>query len=82
MGCRVQAREDLIARTYESLRGARRAIVHVYNSTSTVQREKVFQLDRQGIKAIAVNGAKLVQRYAAEQPGTEWIFQYSPESFT
>ncbi|RZV49940.1 MAG: 2-isopropylmalate synthase, partial [Pseudomonadales bacterium] len=78
----VQAREDLIARTYESLRGARRAIVHVYNSTSTVQREKVFGLDQRGIKDIAVQGAKWVQEYAAKQPGSEWVFQYSPESFT
>ncbi|MBT8149248.1 MAG: 2-isopropylmalate synthase, partial [Gammaproteobacteria bacterium] len=78
----VQAREDLIARTYESVRGVRRAIVHVYNSTSTVQREKVFCMDRQGIKDIAVNGAKLVQQYAARQPASEWVFQYSPESFT
>ncbi len=78
----VQAREDLIVRTYESLVGAQRAIVHVYNSTSVVQREKVFQLDKEGIKAIAVNGAKWVQQYADQQPGTDWIFQYSPESFT
>lgn len=78
----VQAREELISRTYESLVGARRAIVHVYNSTSTVQREKVFQLDKEGIKNIAVNGAKLVQQYALKQPITEWMFQYSPESFT
>ncbi len=78
----TQAREDLIARSYESLRGARRAIVHVYNSTSTVQREKVFRLDEAGIKDIAVKGAELVKRYAAQQPDTEWVFQYSPESFT
>ena len=78
----VQAREHLIARTYESLVGAKRAIVHVYNSTSTVQREKVFKLDREGIKQIAVNGASWVQQYADKQPGTDWTFQYSPESFT
>lgn len=78
----TQAREDLIARTYEALKGAPRAIVHVYNSTSTVQREQVFNLDREGIKAIAVNGARLVQEHAARAPETEWTFQYSPESFT
>ena len=78
----VQAREDLIVRTFEALRGARRAIVHVYNSTSTVQRERVFQKDRAGIKAIAVHGAELLQREAAKYPATEWVFQYSPESFS
>ncbi|WP_020682025.1 2-isopropylmalate synthase [Marinobacterium rhizophilum] len=78
----TQARDELIARTFESLRGVRRAIVHLYNSTSTVQREQVFGLDREGIKAIAVNGARTVARLAAENPATEWVFQYSPESFT
>ena len=78
----VQAREDLMRRTFEAIRGVRRAIVHVYNSTSTVQRRVVFGLDRAGVRQIAVNGAQLVKRYAAEYPGTEWVFQYSPESFT
>ena len=78
----TQAREDLISRSYESLKGVKRAIIHVYNSTSTVQREKVFGLDKAGIKAIAVKGAELVKRYAAAQPDTDWHFQYSPESFT
>jgi 2-isopropylmalate synthase len=78
----TQAREDLITRTFEALRGVPRAIVHVYNSTSTVQREQVFGLDREGIKAIAVRGAQLVQEQAARYPGTDWTFQYSPESFT
>ncbi len=78
----TQAREELIERTFESLRGARRAVVHVYNSTSTVQREQVFGLDRDGIKAIAVRGAEIVQREARKYPQTEWVFQYSPESFT
>jgi len=78
----VQAREDLIVRTFEALRGARRAIVHVYNSTSRVQRERVFGQDRDGIKAIAVRGAELLAREAARHPDTEWVFQYSPESFT
>ncbi|MEE4280069.1 MAG: 2-isopropylmalate synthase [Halieaceae bacterium] len=78
----TQAREDLIARSFEALDGAPRAIVHVYNSTSTVQREQVFGLDRDGIRAIAENGARLVRAYAARYPATDWTFQYSPESFT
>ncbi len=78
----VQAREALITRTFEALKGARRAIVHVYNSTSTVQRERVFGRDREGIKAIAVEGARLLKREAARYPETEWVFQYSPESFS
>ncbi|WP_136680819.1 2-isopropylmalate synthase [Neptunomonas sp. XY-337] len=78
----VQAREELIKRTFESLRGAKRAVVHVYNSTSTVQREQVFGLDCDGITAIAVQGAKWLKEYAAQHPNTEWTFQYSPESFT
>jgi 2-isopropylmalate synthase len=78
----TQARPELIERTFEALKGARRAIVHVYNSTSTVQREQVFNLDRQGIIDIAVKGAELVQACAARYPETEWVFEYSPESFT
>lgn len=78
----TQARPDLIEKTFEALKGARRAVVHVYNSTSTVQREQVFGLDRQGIIDIAVRGAKLVQECAARYPETEWVFEYSPESFT
>jgi 2-isopropylmalate synthase len=78
----TQAREHLIERTFEALRGARRAIVHIYNSTSTVQRELVFKLDREGVKKIAVDGALLLQQCAASHPETEWVFEYSPESFT
>lgn len=78
----TQARAELIERTYEALKGARSAIVHVYNSTSTVQREQVFGLDRAGIRDIAVNGAQVVKDLAAKHPETEWTFQYSPESFT
>jgi 2-isopropylmalate synthase len=78
----VQARETLITKTFQALKGARRAIVHVYNSTSTVQRERVFKSSREGIKAIAVKGAKLVAREAARYPETEWVFEYSPESFS
>ncbi|NKI17639.1 2-isopropylmalate synthase [Spongiibacter sp. KMU-166] len=78
----VQAREELIVRSFEALRGAKKAIVHVYNSTSPVQRERVFGMDKAGITAIAVQGAKWVRDYAAQNPDTEWSFQYSPESFS
>jgi len=78
----VQAREHLIVRTFEALKGARRAIVHVYNSTSPVQRERVFGQDRDGITEIARNGARWVAREAARYPETDWMFEYSPESFT
>ena len=78
----TQARDELIERTYQSLAGAERAIVHVYNSTSPVQREKVFGLDKQGIIDIAVRGAKKVQDEAKKYPMTTWTFEYSPESFS
>lgn len=78
----VQAREHLIARTFESLKGAKRAVVHVYNSTSRVQREKVYAKNKDDIKEIAITGAKLLKEYAAKYPETEWVFQYSPESFS
>ncbi|WOD07263.1 2-isopropylmalate synthase [Marinomonas sp. GJ51-6] len=78
----TQARPELIERTYESLKGAKKAIVHVYNSTSKTQREQVFRLDKDGIKDIAVKGAQCVKDHAAKHPETEWVFQYSPESFT
>ena len=78
----TQARAPLIERTFEALKGAKRAIVHLYNSTSTTQRRVVFGLDREGIKKIAVDGARYMQACAAKWPGTEWTFQYSPESFT
>jgi 2-isopropylmalate synthase len=78
----TQARPELIERTYESLRGAKRAIVHLYNSTSTVQRRVVFGLDRPGIVNIAVQAARCVRDLAEQQPGTDWYFEYSPESFT
>jgi 2-isopropylmalate synthase len=78
----TQARPELIERTFESLRGACRAIVHLYNSTSTVQRRVVFGLDKPGIVAIAVSSAKQVRALAQQQPDTQWTFEYSPESFT
>jgi 2-isopropylmalate synthase len=76
------ARAELIERSFEALRGARQAIVHLYNSTSTVQREQVFKQDRQGIIDIAVAGARQVKSCAEGQPETQWTFEYSPESFT
>ena len=78
----TQARPELIRRTFESLRGARKAIMHVYNSTSIVQRQKVFKTDKAGIIDIAVTGAEEVRRCAEAAPETKWIYQYSPESFT
>lgn len=78
----VQAREELIDRTFEALEGVPRAIVHVYNSTSVVQRRDVFRMDQAGVKALACQGASWVQDYARKYPDTHWRFQYSPESFT
>jgi 2-isopropylmalate synthase len=78
----TQARAPLIERTFEALQGARRAIMHLYNSTSTTQRRVVFQLDRAGVRQIAVDAAEVVLAAARAQPDTEWTFQYSPESFT
>ena len=78
----TQAREELITKTFEALKGAKRAVLHFYNSTSTVQRDYVFGLDRDGITEIAVNGAQMVKQAAAQYPDTEWVFEYSPESFT
>ena len=78
----TQAREELIVRSFESLSGAKNAIMHLYNSTSTVQRDKVFELDRDGIKNIAVEGAKAVLSESKKYRDTKWRFEYSPESFT
>ena len=78
----TQARPELIERTYEALKGAKQAIVHVYNSTSPVQREKVFKLDKQGIIAIATTGARKVLEESKKFPNTQWYFEYSPESFS
>jgi len=78
----TQARPELIERSFESIRGARRAIMHLYNSTSTLQRRVVFGLDKPGIVDIAVNAAKLIRELAAGMPESEIIYQYSPESFT
>jgi 2-isopropylmalate synthase len=79
----TQCREHLIDRTFESLRGAKRAIVHFYNSTSTLQRRVVFGLDRDGITDIATQGARLCMKYAEMiTPDTEIFYEYSPESYT
>ena len=78
----TQSRQELIERTFEACRGARRVIVHLYNSTSTLQRRVVFGTDYKGIIDIAVSGAKQVKQLADADPNTEWVFEYSPESFT
>ncbi len=78
----TQSREELIRRTFESIKGSKQAIVHLYNSTSTLQRRVVFDLDREGIKQIAIEGAKLVRQLADEMPETKVQMEYSPESFT
>jgi 2-isopropylmalate synthase len=78
----TQCREDLIRRTYESLHGAKRAIVHFYNSTSTLQRRVVFGLDRDGIKKIATDAAAFSLSLEATSPSTDFLYEYSPESFT
>jgi len=78
----TQARDDLIATTFESLRGADKAIVHVYNAISPAWRRIVFGMERPEIKAIAVHAAKLLRDNAAKQPDTDWHFEYSPETFS
>jgi 2-isopropylmalate synthase len=78
----TQSRPDLIRRTYESLHGARRTIVHFYNSTSTLQRRVVFNLDREGVKKIALDAAVLCKSLEDTSPLTDFVYEYSPESFT
>ena len=78
----TQIREDLIARTFDALRGVRRAIVHIYNSVNPVQREQVFRLDKTGIRKIAEKGARWIRDYASRESGTAWTFEYSPESYS
>jgi 2-isopropylmalate synthase len=78
----TQCREDLIRRTYESLYGAKQAIVHFYNSTSTLQRRVVFGLDKDGIKKIATDAAALCRSLESTSPDTTFLYEYSPESFT
>tara|TARA_B110000211_G_scaffold66021_1_gene76102 strand:+ start:2099 stop:3751 length:1653 start_codon:yes stop_codon:yes gene_type:complete len=78
----TQARDELIEKTFASLQGIPRAIVHFYNSTSTLQRRVVFKQDKDGIKDIAVKGALKIKELAKKNPDTDWSFEYSPESFT
>jgi len=78
----TQAREHLIKRTYESLEGAKQAIVHLYNSTSALQRDVVFRTDKQGIIDIALEGARLCKQMESMVPATDIYYEYSPESFT
>ncbi|AEG93390.1 2-isopropylmalate synthase [Ramlibacter tataouinensis] len=78
----TQAREPLIRRTFEALQGARRAIVHLYNATAPVMRKVVLGLDEDGIVELATSQARLFNELAARQPGTDWVFQYSPEMFS
>jgi 2-isopropylmalate synthase len=78
----TQCRDDLIARTFESIRGAHKAIVHFYNSTSILQRRVVFGLDKEGITDIAVNAARMCRKLAETIPETDVRFEYSPESYT
>ena len=78
----TQARDHIIERTFESLKGVSQAIVHFYNSTSTLQRKVVFNQNKEGVKKIATDGALLVKTLALASPETKWSFEYSPESFT
>ena len=78
----TQAREELIIKTFQSLKGASKGIIHFYNSTSTLQRKVVFNQDRDGVKKIATDAAELIKKLALENSDTEWTFEYSPESFT
>ena len=78
----TQSRDHIIKKTFESLEGVKRAIVHFYNSTSTLQRKVVFNKDKMGIKKIATDGATLIKELSSANQQTEWLFEYSPESFT
>jgi len=78
----TQSREHLIARTYEAIAGAKQAIVHLYNSTSTLQRDVVFRTDMDGIVDIALEGARLCRKFEQTIPETEVFYEYSPESYT
>lgn len=78
----TQSREGLIRRSFEALRGVKKAVMHLYNSTSPIQRQVVFGMDKAGIVEIAVSGARLIRDIAADHPDTDWTFEYSPESFS
>ncbi|WP_409019429.1 2-isopropylmalate synthase [Brevundimonas vesicularis] len=78
----TQSRRDLIQKTFESLEGARTATVHLYNAVSPAWREVVFNMDRAGVKALAIEGAKILREEAEKRPDTDWRFEYSPETFS
>lgn len=78
----TQSREDLIRKSFDSLEGARAAIVHLYNAVSPAWREIVFRMTREEVRQVAVSGAKVLRDEAARRPGTQWHFQYSPETFS
>lgn len=78
----MQARPHLIEKTFEAVKGARRVIMHIYNSTSVAQRRDVFKMGPDGIVNLACEGVRLIKEMAAQRPETEWILEYSPESFT
>ena len=78
----TQSRRDLIERSFESLAGARTATIHLYNAIAPAWREVVFGLDRAGVKALAITGARFMREQAEGRPGTDWRFEYSPETFS
>lgn len=78
----TQSRKHIIEKTFDAIKGAKRAIVHLYNSTSVAQRQQVFRKSREEIKEIATSGAEMINQYAENYPDTQFTFEYSPESFT
>lgn len=78
----TQSRRHIIKKTFDALVGVKKAIVHLYNSTSVAQREQVFRKDKEAIKKIATDGAEMIKKYASKYEGTQFQFEYSPESFT
>ena len=78
----TQSREEIISKTFKALEGAKNAVVHLYNSTSKIQREVVFHKSKEEVKKIATDGAKLMIQYIEKYPNTNWYFEYSPESFS
>jgi len=78
----TQSREEIISKTFEALEGAKNVVVHLYNSTSKIQREVVFNKNKEEIKKIATDGAELMVEYIKKYPNTNWYFEYSPESFS
>lgn len=78
----TQSREEIISKTFKALEGAKNAVVHLYNSTSKIQREVVFNKSKEEVKKIATDGAKLMTQYIKKYPNTNWYFEYSPESFS